>query len=144
MLKKSLIAKTDGKADKSQIFIGYGVRITYLTSRLIRVEKEDNYTDLPSFAIWFRNAPAGTLKVSREGGEILAETKDVIFSIRRGKPYSATFKDTGKIAVFSKQKNLKGTTRTLDESYGRVKLDNGLITEDGACLFDEAVRAYSP
>ena len=26
MLKKSLIAKTDGKADKSQIFIGYGVR----------------------------------------------------------------------------------------------------------------------
>ncbi len=138
MLKKSLIAKTDGKADKSQIFIGYGVRITYLTSRLIRVEKEDNYTDLPSFAIWFRNAPAGTLKVSREGGEILAETKDVIFSIRRGKPYSATFKDTGKIAVFSKQKNLKGTTRTLDESYGRVKLDNGLITEDGACLFDDS------
>lgn len=39
MLKESLIAKTDAKADKSQIFSGFGLRITYITSHLIRVEK---------------------------------------------------------------------------------------------------------
>ena len=38
MLKPSLIAKTDAKANEKQICIINGVRITYLTSRLIRVE----------------------------------------------------------------------------------------------------------
>ncbi len=138
MLKKTLIAETHGKADKTQVFIGYGLRITYLTSRLIRVEKEDNYTDLPSFAVWFRKAPAGLLEITKEDKEILAETEDVIFHIRRGRPYSVTFKDTGKSAVFSKQKNLGGTTRTLDQTRGSIKLEKGLITEDGAFLLDDS------
>ncbi len=138
MLKKSLIAKTDGKADCSQVFCGYGLRITYLTSRLIRVEKEDNFTDLPSFAVWFRKAETGRLDVTKTEKEILAETEEVIFSIRRGKPYSVTFKDSGKTAVFSRQKNLKGTTRTLDGTHGPVRLDDGLITEDGAYLLDDS------
>ncbi len=137
MLKNSLIAKTQGAADAAQIFSGFGVRITYLTSRLIRVEKENNYTDLPSFAVWFRKATAGLFNVSKNDKEILVETEDVVFSVRRFKPYSATFKDTGKTAVFSKQKNLKGTTRTLDETYGRIRLDDGLITKDGAYLLDD-------
>ena len=138
MLKKTLIAKTDAKANREQIFCGYGLRITYLSSRLIRVEKENNCTDMASFAVWFRKAPAGTLTVTKAEREVLAETEDVIFHIRRGKPYSVTFKDTGKTAVFSRQKNLKGTTRTLDETVGKIKLDNGLITEDGAFLFDDS------
>ena len=138
MLKKSLIAKTDGKANDSQVFCGFGLRITYLTSRLIRVEKESNFTDLPSFTVWFRKAEPGKLEVTQNKGEVLAETEDVIFHIRRGKPYSVTFKDTNKTVVFSKQKNLGGTTRTLDETHGKVKLDNGLITEDGAFLLDDS------
>ena len=38
MLKKSLIIKTDAKANENQIKIIDDIRITYLTSRLIRVE----------------------------------------------------------------------------------------------------------
>ncbi len=134
MLKKTLLAKTDAAADASQVFCGYGLRITYLTPRLIRVEREGNATDLPSFAVWFRKAPAGMLKVTKKGKEILAETEAAVFHIRDGVPYSVKFKDTGKTAVFSQQKNLKGTTRTLDGSHGRVSLEDGLITGDGAYL----------
>ncbi|MCR5207350.1 MAG: DUF5110 domain-containing protein [Eubacterium sp.] len=138
MLKKSLIAKTDPRAGAEQIFCGYGVRITYLTPRLIRVEKSGNSTDLASFAVWFRKAPAGMLKVTPAEEGINAETEEVIFNIRKGKPYSVYFKDTEKTAVFSKQKNLKGTTRTLDGTFGSIKLDDGLITEDGAYLFNDS------
>ena len=46
MLKKSLIAKTDAAASEKQIYTNDFVRITYLTSRLIRVERADTATDL--------------------------------------------------------------------------------------------------
>ena len=138
MLKESLIAKTDGKANPAQIFCGYGLRITYLTSRLIRVEKEDNYTDLPSFTVWFRKAQEGKFSVTESKKEILVETEDLIFHIRSFVPYSVTFKDTNKTAVFSEQKNLKGTTRTLDGTHGKTRLQDGLITEDGAYLLDDS------
>ena len=48
MLKKSLIIKTDAKANENQIKIIDDIRITYLTSRLIRVEA-GTFTDLASF-----------------------------------------------------------------------------------------------
>ncbi len=41
MLKESLKVKTDAKADSSQIYIKDDMRVTYLTSRLIRVETAD-------------------------------------------------------------------------------------------------------
>ena len=50
MLKKSLIIKTDAKANKNQIKIIDDIRITYLTSRLIRVEA-GTFTDLASFTV---------------------------------------------------------------------------------------------
>ncbi len=138
MLKPSLIAKTDAKANENQIFTAYGLRITYLSPRLIRVEREWNTTDLASFAVWFRKAEAGKLTVTPVKKGVDVETEEVIFNIRSGKPYSVYFKDTKKTAVFSKQKNLGGTTRTLDETVGKVRLDDGLITEDGAYLFDDS------
>ena len=137
MLKNSLIAKTDAKASESQIVVIDNVRITYLTSRLIRVEK-GVFTDLASFSIWFRNFKAGEFSVKKENGDIIVETSDIIFTVKNGKPYSATFKDSGKTEVFSAQKNLKGTRRTLDETFGKVKLDEGLITENGAYLFNDS------
>lgn len=138
MLKKSLIAKTDAKAGAEQICITDGLRITYLTSRLIRVEKADNYTDLASFAVWFRRFDTGKMKVSSSGNGVQVETEDVIFTVKNGKPYSVYFKDTKNTEIFSKQKNLKGTCRTLDMTFGKVPLKDGFITENGAYLFDDS------
>ena len=138
MLKKILIAKTDAKADEKQIFTGYGVRITALTPRLIRVEKEDNYTDLASYTVWFRRFADVSLNVTKNGDTVCAETDEIIFYIKNKKPYSVYFKDTKKTEVFSAQRNFKGTRRTLDETSGRVKLDDGLITEGGVFLLDDS------
>lgn len=136
MLKPALIAHTSAKANDDQIFDRFGLRITYLTSRLIRVES-GNVTDLASFAVWNRKFTVGKMDVYQQGKDVAVETDDVIFTIKDTKPYSVYFKDTKNTEIFSKQKNLKGTCRTLDGTFGPVKLDDGLITENGAYLFED-------
>lgn len=138
MLKPSLIAKTDAKANAGQIKIIDNVRVTYITSRLIRVECGDNFTDLASKVVWNRRFEAGNFNVRKDGSAIIVETDDAVFTVKRGVPYSARFKDTGKTEIFKRQKNLKGTCRTLDCSFGAVRLEDGLITENGAYLLDDS------
>lgn len=137
MLKKTLVAKTDAVADKSQIFTGDGWRVTFLTSRLIRFET-GSFTDLPSAAVWFRRFECDGIKVEASGKNVTVETDDVIFTIKSLVPYSVKFKDSGNTQVFSKQKNFKGTCRTLDMTNGRAKLGDGFITDGGAYLFDDS------
>ena len=137
MLKKSLIAKTCPKADDSQIYIDNDLRITYLTSRLLRVEQGE-FTDLPSYAVWFRKFPAGSMRVNSEKFKITVETEDIILTILNKKPFSVTFKDSGKTELFALQKNLKGTYRTLDMTVGKIPLNDGFITENGVYLFDDS------
>lgn len=137
MLKKSLIAKTNGKANKEQIAIVDDVRITYLTDKLIRVEVGE-FTDLASQTVWFRAFDGGKMDVKKVGSTIKVETESAIFTINNKKPYSVTFKDNGHTGIFSKQENLKGTTRTLDMVSGSTKLKDGLITKGGAFLLDDS------
>lgn len=56
MLKDSLIIHTQAAADKNQMFIGNGYRVTVVTSGIIRIETDKNnvFTDLPSTSFWFR------------------------------------------------------------------------------------------
>lgn len=137
MLKPSLIAKTDAKADKGQITEINGLRITCLTSRLIRVES-GGFTDLASYTVWFRRFDTPKANITCKGNNMLVETEDVIFTIKSNKPYSVYFKDTKNTEIFRKQKNLKGTRRTLDMTFGKVSLDDGIITENGAYLLDDS------
>ncbi len=136
MLKPSLIAKTTPKANDHQIWTGDGMRITFLTPRLIRVET-GNTTDLASYTVWNRQFDKGNFAVTKDSKFIKVETDDVIFNIKNGTPYSVYFKDTNTTEIFSKQKNLKGTRRTLDETFGKVDLDDGLITEGGVYLYED-------
>lgn len=48
------------------------------------------------------------------------------------------YKDSGKTEYFSRQKNLRGTCRSLDGTFGRTVLDKGFITENGLYLFDDS------
>ncbi|MBR7073224.1 MAG: alpha-xylosidase, partial [Eubacterium sp.] len=137
MLKKSLIAKTNPKANEEQVRIIGDIRITYLTSRLLRVET-GSFCDLASYAVWYRAFPAEKIGIETSGADIIVETEDIILTLKRKKPFSVTFKDTGKTELFSKQKNLKGTYRTLDETSGRIPLEDGFITENGLYLFDDS------
>lgn len=137
MLKQSLIAKTQGKANISQTEQIGDVRITVLTPRLIRIEK-GGFTDLASYTVWFRRFEAPEFKTESKGKIITVDTSEVIFTVKSGMPHSVYFKDTKKTELFSKQKNLKGTRRTLDQTFGKVKLNDGLITNGGAYLLDDS------
>ena len=137
MLKPSLIAKTDPKADEAQIAVFGDVRITCLTPRLIRVER-GTFTDLASFTVWFRRFPGQTMHAEKHGGVITVETAQAVFTVKGGKPHSVYMKDTQKTLRFAGQKNLKGTCRTLDMTRGAVPLRDGLLTEGGAYLLDDS------
>lgn len=138
MLKPSLIAKTSAKANDNQIKIINNVRITYLTSRLIRVEVDKFYDDA-SFTVFNRKfGNAEKFKVTGSTNKIFVETKDAVFTIKNNKPLCVKIKSSGEVQYFKKQKNLKGTRRTLDATFGKVELDNGLITKDGAYLLDDS------
>lgn len=137
MLKKSLIIKTDAKAAKEQIKIINNTRVTYLTPRLIRVEV-GSFTDLASFTVINRNFQPGEFDAYESGNEIIVETSDVVFTIKKGVPLCVKTKSTNVTQYFKKQKNLKGTRRTLDGTIGKVPLDDGLITKDGAYFLDDS------
>ena len=137
MLKPSLIAHPRPKADEAQMRVIGDVRVTFLTPRLLRVEVGD-FCDRASYAVWYRQGPAGRLTLSRKGRDLIAETDDIVLTIRKKVPYSVTFKDTGATEVLAKQINLKGTWRTLDGTSGPVTLGDGFLTEAGACLFDDS------
>ena len=112
MLKKSLIAHSTPKANEKQVKTVDNVRITYLTSRLLRVEVGE-FCDLASYAVWYRDFPAGELNVSKKGNSITAETEDIILTLKKKKPFSVFFKDTRKTELFSKQKTLRERTERL-------------------------------
>lgn len=138
MLKPSLIAKTSAKANDNQIKIINNVRITYLTSRLIRVEVDKFYDDA-SFTVFNRKfGNAEKFKVTGSANKIFVETKDAVFTIKNNKPLCVKIKSSGDVQYFKKQKNLKGTRRTLDATFGKVELDDGLITKNGAYLLDDS------
>lgn len=136
MLKESLKVKTDAKADSSQIYIKDDMRVTYLTSRLIRVETGE-FTDLPSYAVWYRRFKCDNMQVRENGCLTEVETADIILTIKKKKTYSVLYKDSGKTEYFSRQKNLRGTCRSLDGTFGRTVLDKGFITENGLYLLDD-------
>lgn len=137
MLKTSLVVNTNAKADDSQIYVDGDLRITYITSKLLRVEI-GGFTDLASYAVWNRKFPAGDMKITKGGSICKAETEDIILTLKNKKPYSVYFKENEQTELFSKQKNLKGTYRTLDNTFGKIPLEDGFITENGLYLFDDS------
>ncbi len=141
MLKSSLIASVDAKAGNSQIYIGKDYRVTVLTERLIRFEFSNSrsFTDLPSYAVWFRRFPAVKFSVKEDKKHIVVETPAVKFYILRknGAPDFAEIIIENKALSFKKSKNLGGTRRTLDRTLGRASVDDGLITDNGVYCLDD-------
>ncbi|MDE6413617.1 MAG: DUF4968 domain-containing protein, partial [Eubacterium sp.] len=142
MLKSSLIAKTDAKANENQIYIDGCCRITVLTNRLIRVEysAEKKFVDLASYAVWFRKFDNIKFSVKEQGSIVVVETDAVKFFINKnnGKPQFVEIKDSGRKIKCDNKGNLKGTCRTLDMTFGKTKLTDGLITQNGVYVLDDS------
>lgn len=142
MLKKSLIAAARGKAEDYQIYRGEGFRITVLTPRMIRVERDVNnvFTDLPSMAFMFRSMPECSFKAEKNSNKIEIKTESVSFTLSALtlKPISVVFLGSGKKVTNFKRGNLKGTRRTLDQTFGPVKLKDGIMSKNGVSIVDDS------
>lgn len=132
----------------SQSVITYGnARFTILTSRLIRIEydPEGLFDDRPSQVFWYRDQPIPQYKVKKSSNEIMIETNDLILNYKLGESFSQA-----SLSILMKKENinwrygdanntnLKGTIRTLDQSNGAEKLDDGLIALSGWSLYDDS------
>lgn len=142
MLKKSLIAKTQGECSYSQVVTGKGYRITVLTNRLFRIEiSESNiFTDNATQAVWFRYFPDVIFSVKKDGKNIRIVTNmvELSFDTLLMEVNYIKFLGSGKKVPCSDGGALKGTRRTLDQTFGAVPLGNGIISKNGVSVVDDS------
>ena len=123
---------TESKTDEKYLYIKDNLRISVLTSRLIRVEHQTDgkFCDEPTQSVWYRNFGAPEFTVEENGNRLIVKTTDCIVVV------SADGKING-IKNFT-HGNLKGTCRTLDMTYGKTKLGDGIISKSGVAVLDDS------
>ncbi|MDR1409478.1 MAG: DUF5110 domain-containing protein [Oscillospiraceae bacterium] len=123
------------------------VRVSAITSRLVRVEYSKNgaFTDEATQVVWNRDgaqftAHSAPLSIQKQGNQIIAETEHAVFAFRakNGKLIRVKFKSSGRTADDPHEGNLRGTCRTLDQTIGAVKLGEGIISREGLALLDDS------
>ena len=134
-------APYENAAADGQSVTADGVRITVLTPYLIRVEEQLSsvFCDLPTQAVICRSFDAPSYTVSRESDCVAIRTDAVTFrySYRKKKVLSVMLSDGSTVTDF-KTGNLKGTRRTLDQTYGEVKLEDGILSRNGVAMLDDS------
>ncbi|MCQ2470845.1 MAG: DUF5110 domain-containing protein [Clostridia bacterium] len=132
--------KAEPLASEKSVAVFGNLRVTVLFSRLIRVEKKsgDSFCDMPTQSVWNRQFPSPKFDIIRVRNYIAIKTEDAEFVINQnsGKLKSVTLKD-GKIITDFKCGNLKGTRRTLDMTYGKIPLGDGIISKNGVAILDD-------
>jgi len=128
------------------------VRVSVITSRLVRVENSDNmvFTDEATQTVWNRSNPQfanGDFDIRRDGGKIVVETEHMIFIFRKkdGDFVKAYFKEDKRTVTDPHEGNLLGTYRTLDGFSGdkkvkgkKIKLSDGVISRKGLAVMDDS------
>ncbi|WPQ65547.1 glycoside hydrolase family 31 protein [Chitinophaga sancti] len=133
----------------SQVTIG-SARFTILTPSLIRMEWNEKaaFEDKASLVFINRNLPVTPFQ-KKDAGEFL-EIKTTQLTLRYKKNAGKFSKDNLKITFtlngrkvdwvpgLKDSLNLKGTTRTLDQTDGDAKLEDGLLSKSGWTLIDDS------
>ncbi len=132
--------ETDSVTDPAYTVVRGDVRFSVLTDRLLRVEwdKEAYFTDEPTQKVWFRNFNRPSFQVKELGDIVRIQTEKTIFEYdsKKHQMKSITLAD-GKVVTDFQKGNLKGTCRTLDNSFGKRKLEDGLVSLQGVSVLDD-------
>ena len=137
----------DPIANSKAVVVAGSARFTVFTSRLIRLEYEENgrFQDAPSQPFWYRNQPVPEFEQEVENGRLHIETEHLQLTYKIGKKFKAkslqiTLKDSGTVWRFGDEnpQNLLGTYRTLDEVSGSTPLEPGLLSRSGWALVDDS------
>lgn len=116
------------------------IRISVITSRLIRVEisKNGEFIDQATQKVWYRDFEKAEYTISEKDKNIVVTTDNVILTIlKNGILKSVQFIGGKKVTEFKKG-NLKGTCRTLDGTIGEVKLEDGVVSKNGVAILDDS------
>lgn len=129
------------KTDEKFTVVNGKTRISVLTDSLVRVEnsKSGEFCDEPTQRVWFRSFDAPEFKSEVSGHRITIKTDKVEFNYNTAAECMEyiILEDGDKVTDYTSG-NLKGTTRTLDQSFGAVNLDDGIMSENGVAVFDDS------
>ena len=130
--------ETKSKSKESQIISGEGFRISVLTPYLLRVERGET-CDEATQSVWYRAWDEPSFKVEKDGKiwRIVTEKTTFFFDVKAKKIIKIILADGREIKNFHKG-NLRGTRRTLDMTFGAVKLSRGLVSKNGVAVFDDS------
>lgn len=127
------------KTAENQIYKRNSVRISVITSRLIRIENQSDsvFCDMPTQTVLNRNfdSPAFTIEETRSGFTVKTDDVSFVFTTD-GNLKKVIMKDL--TAEDFQKGNLKGTRRTLDMTAGKVKLEDGIMSRDGVSVMDDS------
>ncbi|MCD7827114.1 MAG: DUF5110 domain-containing protein [Clostridiales bacterium] len=128
------------KTDDRCIFIRGNVRISVLTSRLIRIERSSCgvFCDLPTQSVMCRDFDRPAFTVTDNSVNFAVKTDEVSFIFNSdGELIQAVLKGNKTVSDFHKG-NLMGTRRTLDNTNGKASLNEGILSREGAAVFDDS------
>lgn len=129
--------KADGGANINNVFNNGEIRITVITPELIRIERKV-FCDKPTQTVLHRDLGEVDFNASVTNGFIIVKTEMCKFTVDKyGKLREVVLSDGRIIKKFTRG-NLKGTRRTLDVTFGRVKLNDGIMSRDGVALIDDS------
>jgi alpha-glucosidase (family GH31 glycosyl hydrolase) len=139
--------KFEPEAAVEAVVTSGSARFTLLTSRLIRLEYDENgrFTTAPSQIVWYRSQPLPEFTVRKEDDKLIIETADLLLRYVEERPFTAktvtiTLKRSNTTWHYGDKdsKNLLGTTRTLDQVSGSTHLDPGLLSRSGWAVIDDS------
>jgi alpha-glucosidase (family GH31 glycosyl hydrolase) len=140
----------ESQADPAAVVaIGPQMRLTLLTSRLLRLEYDPAgaFEERPSQVFWQRRQTVPAFQVRRRAAAVEIETAHLLLACapQPDGPFNAA-----NLSITLKQSgltwrpgdgdagNLLGTARTLDQADGRVTLEPGLLSRSGWTLVDDS------
>lgn len=133
-------------ADPQAVVTAPHARFTLLTSRLVRMEYSpgSNFEDQASQVFWYRQQPVPGFQVkkSAETLEIVTDHLHLYYRSDLGfSPQGLWIELPGAERTWRfgdvDFENMKGTTRTLDQTAGAIELEPGLISRQGWGLVDD-------
>jgi len=127
-------------ADKNQIYVNGGTRLTVITPCMLRVENqaEGKFCDEPTQSVWFRDFCKCDFEVKESGGkvEIKTDKATFVYSLSSKKMVKILLADGRKVTNY-KAGNIKGTCRTLDITAGIITLNDGVCSRGGVAVLDD-------
>ncbi len=151
-MKKQFIVAQTPRANERAMLRGERYRITVLTEQMIRLEysKDGIFEDRATQVVWNREFPPVEFQYSDSENELIVRTKELCLTYDKreftgiGLKIELTNGLTNYKSIWryhetdSRNKNLKGTARTLDEANGPIALEDGLLNKNGYSVLDDS------